>query len=589
MSKYSLDDLIEIFSKKFINYKYAIDNYHSNKQKIKICCDEKHTFEMSVSQHLKGYGCPYCAGYKKTKDEILNELISTHNNRYSYPNFKYIKLDDMIEISCKEHGIFNQSIKLHRNGSNCPKCVNRHSPSNKEFVKKCLLIDSGLNYSQVNYINNKTKVNIICTHHGLISIIPDHISNHICKKCYSHAKRFNSFKEKAIKKYGNRYLYYNFIDNKTPLKIEDTQTGFIFNQTPLYHIKCNYFHNKRNVSDFISKSNEVHGDKYIYDKSIYVGNKDNISIICKTHGEFRQIVNNHLRGAGCPKCNRFNIKESSLFKFIKSNTQSAVETSNRTILNGKELDIYLPELNLAFEFNGLYWHSELHKDRRYHLEKTKLCADKGINLIHIWEDDWDNKVEICKSIILNKIGKSERIYARKCDIRIVDNKLVREFLDINHIQGFVGSKIKIGLYYNYELVSLMTFGNLRKSLGQTSKDGSYELLRFCNRLNTSVVGGASKLFKYFIKNYNPKEVISYSDSSRSDGNIYSNLGFSLSHQSVPNYYYIVDGVRKGRFNFRKDKLVKEGYDSSKTEIRIMSDRGYYRIFDCGSKKWLFDF
>ena len=146
-----------------------------------------------------------------------------------------------------------------------------------------------------------------------------------------------------------------------------------------------------------------------------------------------------------------------MFKFIKSNTQSAVETSNRTILNGKELDIYLPELNLAFEFNGLYWHSELHKDRRYHLEKTKLCADKGINLIHIWEDDWDNKVEICKSIILNKIGKSERIYARKCDIRIVDNKLVREFLDINHIQGFVGSKIKIGLYYNYELVYYVQF------------------------------------------------------------------------------------------------------------------------------------
>jgi hypothetical protein len=132
----------------------------------------------------------------------------------------------------------------------------------------------------------------------------------------------------------------------------------------------------------------------------------------------------------------------------------------------------------------------------------------------------------------------------------------------------------------------MTFGDLRKSLGKKSRVGSYELLRFCNKLNTTVIGGSSKLFRYFLKNYNPQEVISYSDYSRSIGNMYNQLGFTLSHRSDPNYYYIIDGIRSHRFNFRKDKLVKEGFDPSLTEIEIMHQRGLYRIFDCGAQKWV---
>ena len=254
----------------------------------------------------------------------------------------------------------------------------------------------------------------------------------------------------------------------------------------------------------------------------------------------------------------------------------------------KEIDIYIPDLNLAFEFNGLYWHSDVYKNNKYHLNKTKECENLGIKLFHIWEDDWIYKQDIIKSMILNKLGKTtNKIGARKCQIKeIVDNKIVRSFLQSNHIQGFVGSKVKLGLFYNGELVSLMTFGNLRKSLGSQSKDNVYELLRFCNKLNTNVVGGASKLFNYFIKNYLPEEVVSYSDSSRSDGNLYKQLGFDLSHETDPNYYWVIDGVRKHRFNYRKDKLIKQGNDPNKTEIQIMNEKGFYRIWDCGNKKWI---
>ena len=129
----------------------------------------------------------------------------------------------------------------------------------------------------------------------------------------------------------------------------------------------------------------------------------------------------------------------------------------------------------------------------------------------------------------------------------------------------------------------MTFGNLRKNLGSTSKEGCYELLRFCNKLNTTVVGGASKLFKHFLKEYKPKEVISYCDRRWSEGNLYEMLGFEFSHNSKPNYFYVINGKRENRFKYRKDILVKEGFDPNKSEHEIMLERGIYRIYDCGCK------
>jgi hypothetical protein len=149
----------------------------------------------------------------------------------------------------------------------------------------------------------------------------------------------------------------------------------------------------------------------------------------------------------------------------------------------------------------------------------------------------------------------------------------------------VGSKYKIGLYYNDELVSLMTFGSIRKSLGGKSKSGNFELLRFCNKINFSVVGGGSKLLKFFKSKNEYDSIISYCDLSRYDGKFYENLGFNLISKTEPNYYWIIDEQRKHRFNFRKDKLVSLGYDKNKTEVKIMNELGYQRIYDCGSLKY----
>ena len=295
----------------------------------------------------------------------------------------------------------------------------------------------------------------------------------------------------------------------------------------------------------------------------------------------------------CTVCNPINEQNSDMERlvkiFIKENYENIIENS-RQVIHPYELDIYIPDLKLAFEFNGLYWHNELYKDKKYHLTKTELCEEQGIQLIHIYEDDWLNKTNIVKSMILNKLKKStDKIYARKTKIKeITDNKLIREFLINSHLQGFLGSKIKLGLFFNDELVSLMTLGKRRIAMGKkTNEEGEYELLRFCGKLNTNVIGGANKLFKYFVKTYQPKIITTYADRSWSQGNLYKQLGFIYNGKTEPNYYYIIDQKRYHRFGFRKDKLINDGYDANKTEHQIMLDRGIYRLFDSGNLKFTF--
>lgn len=284
--------------------------------------------------------------------------------------------------------------------------------------------------------------------------------------------------------------------------------------------------------------------------------------------------------------NQSSMEEHDLLEFIKNNYDKEIVENSKKIIYPYELDIYLPDLKLAFEFNGLYWHSEQIKGNNYHLNKTELCESKEIKLIHIYEDEWTFKNNIVKSRILNLLGKSEKIYARKCQLKeINDNKLIRNFLNENHIQGFIGSQVKLGLFYHNELVSIMTFGKQRKSMGTKNESNVYEMLRFCNKLNTTVIGSASKLFKYFINNYAPNSIISYANRSWSKGDLYEKLGFEFVHKTKPNYYYIINGIRKYRFGFRKDLLIKQGYDSNKTEREIMLDRKIYRIYDSGNIKY----
>jgi hypothetical protein len=286
--------------------------------------------------------------------------------------------------------------------------------------------------------------------------------------------------------------------------------------------------------------------------------------------------------------------EDEIVEFIKSlNPSLTIIKNSRNIISPKELDIYIPEKNFAIEFDGLYWHStddinEIPLIKNYHLEKTEACESKGINLLHIFENEWIDpiKQDIWKSIISYKLGiVKQRYFARKLQIKEVDPNLAKDFLEINHIQGNTYAKINIGLFENDKLVSLMTFSKPRYN-----KNYEYELIRFASLKYSACIGCASRLFKYFIKKYNPSSIISYANRrwAFAKSNLYKKIGFEFIQKSDPNYYYFkIDDLKLyHRSNFQKHKLknypdTKAQFDPSKTEAEIMFDSGYRRIYDCG--------
>jgi len=339
------------------------------------------------------------------------------------------------------------------------------------------------------------------------------------------------------------------------------------------------------ITDVVDIANRKHEHKYKYSGINYRNTHDKLNITCPTHGEFKQVTYDHLDGHGCSKCTSSvsNI-EIELNDYLKSIGLSTI-TSSRNIIPPLELDIYISSHKLAIEFDGLYWHSEEFKSKDYHLKKTEACKSQDIRLIHIFEDEWLNKEEIVKSRLKNILGLTDsRIYGRNCEVREVSTKDKTEFLNINHIQGTVGSSVNMGLYNNNLLVSIMTFTKPRLGIGKAGD--YYELSRFCNLLDTSVIGGASKLLKHFISNYKPNKIISYADRRWSQGQLYDNLRFDASTANKPNYWYIIGKNRKHRFGFRKHTLAKHGYDTeNKTEHQIMLERGIYRIYDCGTIRY----
>jgi hypothetical protein len=263
------------------------------------------------------------------------------------------------------------------------------------------------------------------------------------------------------------------------------------------------------------------------------------------------------------------------------------ETSVRNIIAPKELDIYVVDYSLAIECNGTYWHSESNgKDRNYHLDKTIACNELGLSLIHVTNTEWKYKRSIIESLIKNRLGKSNKIYARLCECKIVDKQDEKQFLIDNHIQGYVPSDICYGLYYGDKLIQILSFGKSRFATADA------ELLRSCTQSGISVVGGMSKIFKKYIDSHiTVKTIVSYSHKDKFNGQSYIKLGFQYSHSSSPAYYYTLDyDTFKSRFSFQKHKLHKllKIFDPGMTEWENMQANGYDRIWDCGNDVWMWN-
>lgn len=255
-----------------------------------------------------------------------------------------------------------------------------------------------------------------------------------------------------------------------------------------------------------------------------------------------------------------------------------IVTNDRKMISPYELDIYLPEEKIAIEYCGLYWHSEVFKNKNYHKIKYNLCEKKGIRLIQIFEDEWLTKKEFIKKSILHKIGKSQnKIYARKCKIKIVPKQDKKIFLNLNHIQGNCNSSINIGLYHDGILVAIMAF----------IKEKDHFLL---NRYTTSchVVGGFSKLLKNFEKRYNNPKIITFADLRWSNGNLYNKTGFKIDKIIPPDYFWIKGNNRFHKFNFRHSRMKKKlnNYNSDLSETDNMHNHGFLKIYDAGKIKFI---
>lgn len=309
---------------------------------------------------------------------------------------------------------------------------------------------------------------------------------------------------------------------------------------------------------------------------------------CGTNFQRTRQVFNESKNDGkdiCPSCNppTFISKgEIELSNYIKSIYDGDVILNDRIQLEGKEIDCYLPELNIGFEYCGLYWHSELYHDKKHLINKQKFALSKGIKIYTIYDTEWINQNEIVKSRVKSIVGKiDKRIYARNTTVKKIDSKISNKFLNENHLQGADKSGIRYGAFYGDKLLAVMTFN---KGGFVKLKDGSYELNRFCMKLNHSVVGVASKLFKAFVREYSPENLISYANCRWSYGNLYKKMGFEFKSLSPPSPWYTNDfKTLKHRSNFMRHKL--NIVDESVKTKDVIRSLGYYAVYDCGNSVW----
>jgi len=289
----------------------------------------------------------------------------------------------------------------------------------------------------------------------------------------------------------------------------------------------------------------------------------------------------------------FSSAEIEITNWIRSMGLSI--SKDTKICDGKELDILIQSHTLAIEFDGLYWHSERQgKNKNYHLYKTQKCSEQNIQLIHIFEDEWENHQDICKSIIAGYLNQSSVIIpARKCKIVEADSKHIRHFLSNNHLQGPSNSSINLALEYNGEIVMAMTFGKPRYN-----SIVEWELHRLATKCNTKIIGGANRLWNYFLQNNKPSSVVSYCDRRWFTGTIYKKLNFICKKIGQPTYWYTdyINRFHRSRFtkkNAIKLALLNENNKHSFEQLNQLTEQqiakdilGLDWIWDCGQDTWI---
>jgi len=531
------------------------------KHKIKhLVCG--HIYEVQPSNFQQGNSCPKCSpsktGLKLVKKNYLENLLNEAQDGKDYKWLEEYKGECHKKHKIKHlvcGHIYETAPNYFQQGNRCPKCANKIRGQKvsiqKNYLEKLLNdAEDGKDYKWLEEYKGSTKKcklkHLTCGY--IYDVRPTNFQQGFrCPKC-----AFNFTPENYL-----QVLLDKTKDGKEYKWLEEYK-GRNFIKHKIKHLVCDY--------------------------------------------DYKSTPRNFQQGNRCPKCSKKQSSrgEKSLLKYIQKIFKGKILSNDRSILkNRKELDIYLPDLKLAFEFNGLYWHSEKGSkgkcDRNYHKNKLEECHNKGIRLIQIWENEWTDlkKKKIIKSKIkylLNQIKPENRIFARKCYIKEIPTKKCNNFLNNNHIQGKSSKYLKTyGLSYKEtkKLVAVMTFAQGNANRGSDD----IELSRYTTKKFHNVIGGFSKMLNYAINENNWKEIYSYADLRLSDGNLYESNGWKMIKYVSPDYYYTdgKDVFHKSLFKRKNIKTkISEVYDENLTEREMMEKTKYVRLWDCGKVKYKYN-
>lgn len=561
---------------------------------------------------------------KYNTEIFMNKARQVHGDKFDYSKVNYVNSQTKVTIICPIHGEFEQKPNNHLNGQGCIHCKYENQslkfPEHEERFKdvegkKYIVVDNKSDFTTDDY---KNQSGVITTY---------------LKKTYNIEQPFSNFKARNYFKMNNRYWWEDYLEIKlvddvvketvkcpycdwTTTDLENKSGMMITHFKKEHNITLetvlkehpemkDYFKNTKSIDLRTPEEYvicKICGEKFARLNSIHLSlhNITTFEYVQKYHSPrlsqvyYEQCVNaaNHMNKVNGTNDNLFTSKvELEIKEFLRNNNIEC--NKNRSILNGKELDIYIPSHNLAIEYNGCKWHTEWFgkKDKYYHYNKMIECNNKGVRLIHIFEDEYMYHKDIVLSKIEHILGihtNLPKVGARKCSIVNINKTISDKFLNINHIQGKVSASVYYGAYYNDELVAVMTF--VKRG------ENEYELNRFATNNKMVVSGIADRLLKRFIKDFNPSKIISFADrrwTTNLDSNLYTKLGFTLDSCTNPDYHYYNEKVdtykRFHKFGFRKQILHnKYGFDMLLTEEEMVKELGYDRIWDCGLAKYVYD-
>lgn len=559
---------------------YHIKNEH------KLTLEEYYNISNNIINVPK---CKFCDNYAKFNERELkyNEVCSNKSCICKYANEKSKQsvkekygVDNVSQLSDWSDKV--KQTKLERYGDanynniekNKQTCKEKYGVDNvyqrKDIIEKSLEKRQSHMDETIKKIKstNLEKYGHVCSLHG--------------EEIKEKVKRNNIIKYGVIHPMKNKDFYENVYRQNLINKYDVTNVS----QYTDFNLKTKETIRQRRIK----KLKELLGDNTIVDVSI----DGEVLYLCPVCNEISKVdigflIQRHkFNGTPCLICNpyrEYSKLQKDFTKYIIDELKINNVKCNYIIPNDKkEIDIYLPDYNIGIEINGVYWHDEQHKMPNYHAIKKSICGEQGINVINLWEDDLNNeeKLFIIKNRLKNILNIDiNKIGARKCKIKEVNKEDANLFINKYHLNGNITNVYKyIGLYYNDELISCL-------SIGKRNNIQDYEILRYCIKFGYNIIGGFNKIISYIVNTLKIKNIFTYVDLDWCNGrnNIYENSGMQFVSIINPNYYWVVNGIRKSRQLFTKKNLVAKGKDPNKTEVQIMHDDGYYRIYNCGSIKY----